>query len=183
MINRTTESLTGEIIMEATSAKEKLKLTINGNEYIVECNVNETLAEVLRERLGLTGLKIGCDSGECGACTVLVNGQPILSCLTLAIDCQEKEILTIEGLENTKTGELHPIQQAFVEHHGTQCGYCTPGMIMAAKALLDKNLAPTEEEVREALNGNLCRCTGYISIIESILAAAEKMRKERVGKR
>ena len=166
------------IVVHAIIIYEKLKLTVNGREHIVKCNVNETLAEVLRERLGLTGLKIGCDQGECGACTVLVDGQAILSCLTLAIDCEGKEILTIEGLEDPRSGELHPIQQAFVEHHGMQCGYCTPAMIMSAKALLDQNPAPTEEEVREAINGNICRCTGYASIIESVLAAAENMRRE-----
>jgi len=166
------------IDMEAITANVELKFIVNREERIVNVKPNETLAEVLREKLGLTGLKIGCDQGECGACTVFVHGQSILSCLTLAIDCEGKEILTIEGLIDPKNGELHPIQQAFVEHHGTQCGYCTPGMIMSAKALLDKTVAPTEEEVREAINGNICRCTGYMSIIESILAAAEIMRKE-----
>lgn len=158
-----------------------LELRVNNKTYVVKVDSNETLAEVLREKLGLTGLKIGCHSGECGACTVLVDGQPILSCLTLAIECIGREILTIEGLEDPETGELHPIQQAFVDHHGLQCGYCTPAMIMSAKALLDKNPDPTEEEIKEAINGNICRCTGYISIIESILAAAEKMKEQSHG--
>jgi carbon-monoxide dehydrogenase small subunit len=154
-----------------------LELRVNNKTYVVKVASNETLAEVLREKLGLTGLKIGCNSGECGACTVLVDNQSILSCLTLAIECVGKDILTIEGLENPVTGELHPIQQAFVDNHGLQCGFCTPAMIISAKALLEKNPVPTEEEIKEAINGNICRCTGYVSIIESILAAAEKMRK------
>lgn len=162
--------------MQAITVKEKLKLIVNGKEHILSVTANATLAEVLRENLGLTGLKIGCNHGECGACTVLVNGQPTVSCLTLAIDCEGKEILTIEGLADPKTGELHPIQEAFVEHHGMQCGYCTSGMIMSVKALLDRNLDPTEEEIREAINGNICRCTGYMSIIESVLTAVKKER-------
>lgn len=166
--------------MEAITVKEGLRLIVNGEEHILSVATNATLAEALREKLGLTGLKIGCNNGECGACTVLVNGQPIVSCLTLAIECEGKEILTIEGLVDPETGELHPIQEAFVEHHGFQCGYCTSGMIMSVKALLDRNLDPTEEEVREAINGNICRCTGYVSIIESVLAAAKKERQRMI---
>jgi len=166
------------IFMQAITVKEGLKLIVNGREHMLSVTPNVTLADVLREKLGLTGLKIGCNSGECGACTVLINGQPTASCLTLAIDCEGKEILTIEGLANPETGKLHPIQQAFIEHHGLQCGYCTSGMIMSVKALLNRNPNPTEEEVREAINGNICRCTGYMNIIESVLAAAEKMRSQ-----
>ena len=164
--------------MEPISGKKIMKLVVNGEERSMEVSVNDTLAKVLREKLGLTGTKIGCDSGECGACTVLIDGQTILSCLTLAIEYEGKEILTIEGLRGPRSGELHPIQEAFIENAGVQCGFCTPGMIMSAKALLDKDLNPTEEEIRQAINGNICRCTGYQSIIESISAAAEKMRRE-----
>lgn len=164
--------------MEPISGKKIMKLVVNGEERSLEVSVNDTLAEVLREKFGLTGTKIGCEMGECGACTVLIDGQTILSCLTLAIECEGKEILTIEGLRGPSSGQLHPIQEAFIENAGVQCGFCTPGMIMSAKALLDKNLNPTEEEIRQAINGNICRCTGYQSIIESISAAAEKMRRE-----
>jgi len=157
--------------------KKKVKLVVNGAENTLDVNTNETLAKVLRERLGLTGTKIGCDAGECGACTVLIDGEPIASCLTLAIDCEGKEITTIEGLEDPKTGELHPIQKAFIDHHGMQCGFCTSGMIMSAKALLDRNPHPGKEEIRGAINGNICRCTGYVSIIESISAASETLDK------
>ena len=163
--------------MEATATRATLKLTVNGKEHTLEVGANETLAEVLRERLGLTGAKIGCNRGECGACTVLINGAAVLSCLTLAIECQGKDILTIEGLENPKTGELDPVQEAFVENFGIQCGFCTPGMVMAVKALLNNNPNPSEQEAKEAISGNLCRCTGYVQIVESILAAAEKMRR------
>ena len=135
------------------------------------------MVEVLREKLGLTGTKIGCNRGECGACTVLIDGEATLSCLTLAIECEGKEVLTIEGLEDPKTRELDPIQTAFMENFGIQCGFCTPGMVMSAKALLNKNPNPSEEEIKEGIQGNLCRCTGYKQIIESILAAAEKMRR------
>ena len=142
-----------------------------------------TLAEVLRDELGLTGTKIMCNEGECGACTVLINGKPMLSCMTLAIDAQHKEILTIEGLADPVTGELHPIQKAFVENSGMQCGVCTPGMILTAKALLDRNPDPTEDDVRKALSGNLCRCGNYRRITECVLDAAEKMRMgEKDGK-
>ncbi len=148
-------------------------LTVNGEEQEVEVWPEETLANVLRDKLGLTGTKIMCDEGACGACTVLIDGKPMLSCLTLAIECEGKDILTIEGLANAATGELHPIQKTFVERSGMQCGVCTPGMILTAKALLDENPNPTEDEVREALAGNLCRCGNYKRITECVLAAAK----------
>jgi carbon-monoxide dehydrogenase small subunit len=134
------------------------------------------LVDVLRERLRLTGTKVGCEAGDCGACTVLINGKPVLSCLTLAMECHGKEILTIEGLSDMTT-KLHSIQKAFVEHNAIQCGFCTPAMILTAKSLLDRNPNPSEDEVKEAINGVICRCTGYIQIIESILAAAKEMRE------
>jgi len=165
--------------MEAIVGGKVVQLTVNSEEYRVEVSPNETLLDVLREKLDLTGTKNGCDAGECGACTVLIDGKPMSSCLLLAIDCEGKDILTIEGVADPRTGELHPIQRAFVEHHSVQCGFCTPGIILVAKALLDKNKSPTEGEIREEINGNICRCTGYVSIVESILAAAAEMRKER----
>ena len=161
--------------MEITATKKIIKLVVNGKAHTLEIGVNETLTEVLRERLRLTGTKIGCNRGECGACTVLIDGEVTLSCLALAIECEGKEVLTIEGLEDPKTGELDPVQEAFVENFGIQCGFCTPGMVMSAKALLNKNPNPSAEEIKEGIQGNLCRCTGYTQIIESILAAAEKM--------
>jgi carbon-monoxide dehydrogenase small subunit len=130
------------------------------------------LADVLREELNLTGVKIGCGEGNCGTCTVILDGKAIKSCLMLAHNAKGKEIVTIEGL--TGDGGLHPLQKAFIEHFAVQCGFCTPGMILAAKTLLDENPNPTEEEVREALSGNLCRCTGYVKIVEAVLAAGEK---------
>ena len=163
------------MVIEVVATKKTVKLMINGKEYSLEVGTNETLVEVLRERLRLTGTKIGCNRGECGACTVLIDGEAILSCLTLAIECEGKEILTVEGLEDPKTGELDPIQEAFVENFGIQCGFCTPGMVMSAKALLSRNPNPSEAEVKEGIQGNLCRCTGYTQIVESILAASEKM--------
>ena len=162
-------------MMEATTRKI-IQMVINRKDREIEVRPNELLADVLRERLGLTGTKIGCEAGECGACTVLINGKPTLSCLTLAIECHEKEILTIEGLEDTATGELHPLQKAFVEHYGVQCGFCTPAMILTAKALLEKKPDPNETEIREAINGVICRCTGYMQIIESILTVAKEMK-------
>ena len=163
-------------MMEIVNTKKCVDLLINGDKHVMEVGTNETLVEVLRERLGLTGTKIGCNRGECGACTVLIDGEAILSCLTLAIECEGKDILTIEGLEDPETGEIDPIQEAFIENFGIQCGFCTPGMVMSTKALLGKNPDPTEEEVKESIQGNLCRCTGYTQIIESVLAAAKKMR-------
>ncbi|MFH1335442.1 MAG: (2Fe-2S)-binding protein, partial [Candidatus Zixiibacteriota bacterium] len=138
-----------------------------------------TLLEVLRDNLGLTGAKEACDTGDCGACTVIIEGKPVVSCLTLAIEAQGKEILTIEGL--AKDGILHPLQQAFVEHGAIQCGFCTPGMIMAAKALLDEIPKPSEAEVRRGIAGNLCRCTGYAKIIEAILAVSKKLLSDSKG--
>jgi carbon-monoxide dehydrogenase small subunit len=150
---------------------------VNGERHSLEIGANETLAEVLRERLGLTGSKIGCNRGECGACTVLIDGESVLSCLTLAIECEDKSILTIEGMEDPDTGELDPIQEAFVGNFAVQCGFCTPGMVMSAKALLDKNPNPSEQEIREGIQGNLCRCTGYQQIVESIQVAGKMMRR------
>ena len=129
-----------------------------------------TLLEVLRESLGYTGTKRACDTGDCGACTVIIDGRAVLSCLTLAVEVQGKDIVTIEGLA---TGDkLHPIQQAFVDHGAIQCGFCTPGLILSAKALLDENQTPTRQEVRKAISGNLCRCTGYAKVVEAIEAVA-----------
>ena len=152
-------------------------LTVNGEEYKLWVRPTETLVDVLRERMGLTGTKIICNEGHCGACTVLLNGKPILSCLTLAIECSGKDILTIEGLQDPTRGDLHPIQEAFVEYSGMQCGMCTSGMILTAKAFLDEHPNPTEDEVREALAGNLCRCGNYKRIVESVLAASDILKR------
>ncbi|MDP2724935.1 MAG: (2Fe-2S)-binding protein [Syntrophales bacterium] len=148
--------------------KQLIELKVNGESYEAAVDPHRTLLEVLRENLGLTGAKEGCDLGACGACTVLIDGKAVLSCLTLAVDSQEKEITTIEGL--AKEGKLHPLQQNFVNHGAIQCGFCTPGMILSAKAMLDKSPKPTEEEVKRGISGNLCRCTGYTKIIEAIMA-------------
>ena len=155
---------------------QPLTLFVNGErrEVLIE-GPQATLGEVLREKLGLTGSKESCRCGECGSCTVLVDGKPVLSCIALAVSARDKQILTIEGL--AAGGSLHPIQQAFVDAGAIQCGFCTPGMVMMAKALLDENPAPTELEVKEYLGGNLCRCTGYIKIVEAVLLAAERMGK------
>jgi len=157
---------------EERALKERVTLQINGESYDLLIEPKETLLEVLREEIGLTGTKEVCDLGSCGACTVLLDNKPILSCLTLAVACQGKEITTIEGL---RQGErLHPLQSSFIEHGAIQCGFCTPGMILSAKALLDENPNPTEMEVRKAISGNLCRCTGYVKIIEAIKSVAGK---------
>ena len=155
---------------------ELIILRVNGVTYEAKATVTATLADILREELGLTGTKILCNEGECGACTVLINGRPMLSCMMLAADTQGKEILTIEGLADPHTGDLHPIQKTFVELSGMQCGVCTPGMILSAKALLDGNPSPSEDDVRRALSGNLCRCGNYRRITECVLTASEKMR-------
>ena len=155
--------------------KQLIKFRVNGVDKEVFVEPWWSLAFVLREVLGLAGTKIGCETGDCGSCIVLINGKAINSCLFLAVKARGKDILTIEGLKG-RNGGLHPLQEAFIEHFAVQCGYCTPGMIMAAKALLDENPAPTEEEVKEALSGNLCRCTGYLKIVEAVLAAADKVR-------
>ncbi|GAB6153828.1 (2Fe-2S)-binding protein [Desulfosporosinus burensis] len=147
-----------------------LTLKVNQKSYQVTVTANQTLLDVLREQLGLQGSKKGCDSGACGACTVIIDGEPALSCMTLAIRCEGREIVTIEGL--SQNGELHPLQKSAVEHGAIQCGFCTPGWLMSAKVLLENNETPTLDEVREAIAGNLCRCTGYKKIEESILSVA-----------
>ena len=161
--------------------KQPISLNVNGIRYDLECKIIANLAEVLREELGLTGTKLMCNEGECGACTVLIDGRPVLSCMTLAVDAENKKILTIEGLADPETGNLHPIQQAFVNRSGMQCGVCTPGMILTAKALLDENPDPTENDIRIALSGNLCRCGNYQRITECVLDAAKMLRGQRVG--
>ena len=156
--------------------KEIANFVINDRPYELLIEPNITLAELLRDQLDLTGTKCSCGVAECGSCTVLVEGKPTLSCSTLAMAVRDKDILTIEGL--AKGNVLHPIQQAFIDYGAIQCGFCTPGMILTAKALLDENPAPSEQEVKEGLGGNLCRCTGYVKIIEAVLAAAETMSKK-----
>ena len=150
--------------------KHTANLIINGEPHEVVVESRETLLDVMREKLLLTGTKKGCDEGDCGACTVLMDGRPVNSCLVLAVEADGKEILTIEGLAHGS--ELHPLQEAFVKSGSVQCGYCTPGMIMSAKALLDENPDPTEEEIKQAIAGNLCRCTGYVKIIDAIKETA-----------
>ena len=155
-----------------------LELTINGARRAVDANPGDTLLEVLR-REGYTGVKKGCGSGDCGACTVLLDGRAVNACLVLAVKADGRAILTIEGLADGET--LHPIQAAFLDEGAVQCGYCTPGMVLSAYDLLSRNPAPSEGEIREAISGNLCRCTGYVKQIRAIQAAAEQMRSGRNG--
>lgn len=153
---------------------EEIELYINGESRLVRIEKNWNLLYVLREVLDLTGAKCGCSTGDCGACKVIIDGEAVNSCLILARNATGKKIETIEGLSNGPA--LHPIQQAFIDCGAVQCGYCTPGMIMSAKALLDKNPDPTESEIRTAISNNLCRCTGYVKIVEAIQTAAKRMR-------
>jgi carbon-monoxide dehydrogenase small subunit len=146
-------------------------MTLNGEEVTIEVRPDALLVDVLRDQLELTGTKEACGEGECGACTVLLDGEPVTSCLVPALKAQGREVMTVEGLASG--GELHLLQKAFIEHGAVQCGYCTPGMLMSAKALLDRNPHPTEGEIRQAISGNLCRCTGYVKIVEAIEAASE----------
>ncbi len=155
--------------------RQLIRLIVNRDPYEVMVKPSETLLYILREKLGLTGAKHGCDTGKCGSCTILIDGKPIRSCLTLAISARDREITTIEGIAEGE--ELHPLQQAFIEHGALQCGFCTPGMIMFTKSFLEENPEPQEEEIRKALSGNICRCTGYVKIIEAIQAAAKEMAK------
>jgi carbon-monoxide dehydrogenase small subunit len=152
--------------------KKVIRLHVNGDEHDVLTETHKTLLEVLREDLGLAGTKRACDLGTCGACTVLIDGKPHLSCLTLAVDVQGKEITTIEGLATE--GELHPIQKSFINNGALQCGFCTPGMILTAKAFLDENPHPDEEEIKKAISGNLCRCTGYTKIVKAIQSVGKE---------
>jgi len=144
----------------------QLQINLNGQDVTVEIQVSDTLAHVLRERLGLTGTKIGCEEGECGACTVLVDGKAVDSCIYPAMKAAGRRVLTVEGLAHND--ELHPLQRAFLEHGAVQCGYCTPGVLLSGVALLEQNPHPSEAEVRRAISGNLCRCTGYTKIVEAI---------------
>jgi len=153
-----------------------LRLKVNGRDYKVEAEPTTTLLEVLRNKLLITGPKVGCNIGDCGACSVLLDGHLVKSCITNALATDGSEVVTVEGL--AEPGELHPLQKAFHEYYGAQCGFCTPGMLVAAKALLEENPAPTREEIKEGLSGNLCRCTGYVKIIDAVRAAAQEMREK-----
>lgn len=155
--------------------KQLMTFHVNGETMQVAASPTKTLLEVLREELDLTGTKHGCELGHCGACTVLVNGAPVLSCLALAVELQDEEITTIEGL--ARENHLHPLQQAFAECGAAQCGYCTPGFLMSGAALLNETTSPTQEEIKAALAGNLCRCTGYTKIIDAVELAAARMRE------
>jgi aerobic carbon-monoxide dehydrogenase small subunit len=163
----------------------RIRFTINGQKKIAEVEPRLLLSHLIRRGIGLTGTHMGCDTTNCGACTVLVEGRPVKSCTMLAVQVDGREITTVEGLAMQGAGAgggvLHPLQEGFKEEHGLQCGFCTPGMMMAAKALLDENPDPTEEDVRWALSGNLCRCTGYQNIVKSVLWAAAKLRSESAG--
>ena len=153
-----------------------IRLELNGEPVEVAFAPYKTLLEVLREDVGLTGTKHGCELGECGACTVLLDGQPVLSCLVLGLECDGRSVLTVEGL--ARGGELHPLQRLFAELGGSQCGYCSPGMLISAKDLLDRNPQPSRDEIRHALSGNLCRCTGYNQILDAVEAAALELATE-----
>jgi aerobic-type carbon monoxide dehydrogenase small subunit (CoxS/CutS family) len=151
---------------------ETITMTVNGQEVTIEVKPDALLVDVLRDELELTGTKEACGEGECGACTVLLDGEPVTSCLVPALKAQGREVMTVEGLASG--GELHLLQKAFIEHGAVQCGYCTPGMLISAKALLDRNPHPSEEEIKQAISGNLCRCTGYVKIVEAIKAAGQE---------
>ena len=155
--------------------KQAINLSVNGQQWPVEVEPHLALSECLREKLALIGVRVSCNQGHCGACTVLLDGEPVNACMMLAVDAVGKQITTIEGL--AREGVLHPLQQAFIDNHGMQCGYCTPGMILSAKALLDQNPSPTEPEIREGLAGNLCRCGSYQKIIKSVESAAKAMER------
>jgi carbon-monoxide dehydrogenase small subunit len=156
--------------------KHKIHLTVNGEPYDLLVEPRQSLVDIIRYELGLTGTKKGCDTGDCGACTIILNGKPVNSCLILGVEADGSDILTIEGLQ--KGGQLHPIQKAFIDHGAVQCGFCTPGMILSAKALLDSSPHPSEEEIKHAISGNLCRCTGYKKIIEAIRSIGGQPKEE-----
>jgi len=160
------------------SESRKISVTVNGRRHEATVETRYTLADFLRQQLGLTGTHLGCEHGVCGACTVLVDGRSVRSCLMLAVQANGREIATVEGLAPNKT-QLHPLQEAFRDHHGLQCGFCTPGMLMTLVEFLRHNPAPTEAQVREAISGNLCRCTGYQGIVAAALAAAGRMKGGR----
>jgi len=160
-------------------AMHSVTLTVNGSKEILDVPSNLTLLRLLREKLALTGTKNGCEAGECGSCTVLFDGEPVNSCMILAVEADGHEVTTVEGLAGD--GHLTALQQAFIDRNAVQCGFCTPGMLISAHALLKRNLHPTEDEIREALVGNLCRCTGYVRIFEAIAAAAESVPVEEGG--
>ncbi len=163
--------------MNGEVMKKKINLTLNGKKMALEVPSHRLLLDLLRDEIGLTGTKEGCGTGDCGACTVILNGKPVNSCLIFSGELEGADLVTIEGL---KIGpELHPVQQAFIQDGGVQCGYCTSGMLMMAKALLDENISPTEEEIRFALSGNLCRCTGYAKIVQAVQDAAAELRAKQ----
>jgi len=157
-------------------SRHQIRVTVNGAAREAEVDSRLLLVHFLRDVLRLTGTHVGCDTTHCGACTVLLDGAPVKSCTVLAVQADGREVMTVEGLE--KDGKLHPIQEGFWEMHGLQCGYCTPGMMMTSCALLQRNRSPTEAEIRQAISGNLCRCTGYVNIVKAVQYAAEKLGKE-----
>ena len=152
----------------------KIEITVNGAKRVFDVEPQTLLLNLIRDEMDLTGTKYGCGIGECGACTVLLDGDAVLACMVLAVDADDRRVDTIEGL--AEGGKLHPIQEAYLDEGAVQCGYCTPGFIMATKALLDENPEPTEQEIREYLNGNICRCTGYVNIVKAVQAASKKMK-------
>ncbi len=158
--------------------KKQIQIRINGECYDLLVEPRQTLLKVLRDDLGITGTKKGCETGDCGACTVLLNGRPVNSCLVLAVEANGMQITTIEGLANGN--ELHPLQEAFIEYGAVQCGFCTPGMILVAKALLDENPEPTEMDIKRAISGNICRCTGYVRIVRAIMAVAKSAKPSAI---
>ena len=159
------------------TTKQRINLHVNGKAYERDVEPRLTLADFLRHELHLGGTHVGCEHGICGVCTVLIDGRSARSCLTLAVQVDGAQVTTVEGLRNRQTGQLHPIQQAFVDAHGLQCGFCTPGFLMTLMPFLEQNPNPTEQEIRQALSGNLCRCTGYQHIVEAVKLAAERMQK------
>ncbi len=165
-----------EISMEIEFIVNELPYKLNIGKQPNQVNPSDTLAKTLRETLGLTGTKVGCDQGACGSCTVLMDGDPVLSCMTLTVECDGKHITTIEGLGDLKTGKLDPLQQAFIDNTAFQCGFCTPGMIIASRSLLNKNPSPDEQDVKEALSGHYCRCISHYHVVDAVMEAAKKGR-------